>query len=203
MTSGGRPRVLHYPLARVSRRPKVVPVVVALLATALVALLVYGVSGTDENRTLDDAVKAGERPAAPGTTLARPLLEGGGERRLADLRGKVVVLNFWASWCEPCRAEAPILQAAHERLAKDDAGTVLGATFNDTDVDSKAFEKEFGITYPSVRDIDTTLAEEYGTRNLPETFVLDAQGRVVAVARGQISKDFLDRALEMAQDPAT
>ena len=185
----------------VPRRRPIVPAIVALLAVALLALLIYGVSGTGQNRTLDDAVKAQERPIAPGLKLARPLLDGDGERRLIDLKGGIVVLNFWASWCEPCRAEAPILQAAHERLSKGRSGTVLGATFNDTDVDSRAFEREYGITYPSVRDIDTTLAEEFGTRNLPETFVLDPQGRVVAIARGQISEDFLEQALTRAGAP--
>ena len=173
----------------------------AVLAIALLGLLVYGVVGAADDTTLDDAVKAGERPQAPGSTLPRPLLEGEGQRKLADLRGGIVGLNFWASWCEPCRAEAPVLQAAHERLKKAGTGTVLGATYNDTDTDSKAFEREYGITYPSVRDIDTTLAERFGTRALPETFVLDSQGGVVAISRGQISKEFLDRALEQAAVP--
>ena len=199
--SGGITGAKLYPPVGVSRRPAVVPAVVALLAVALLGLLVYGVSGAGENRTLDDAVKARERPAAPGQKLARPMLDGGGEKRLLDYRGGIVVLNFWASWCEPCRAEAPVLQAAHERLSKGGAGTVLGATFNDTDVDSRAFEKQLGVTYPSLRDIDTTLAEEFGTRNLPETFVLDPQGRVVAISRGQISKEFLDRAIQEAGIP--
>jgi cytochrome c biogenesis protein CcmG, thiol:disulfide interchange protein DsbE len=144
-------------------------------------------------------VKSGKRPAAPGATLKRPLLNASGERALADLKGQVVVLNFWASWCEPCRAEAKVLQRAHTELTQSHAGTVLGATYNDTTDDSKAFEREFGISYPSVRDVGTDLAHEYGTRALPETFVLDKQGRVVAISRGQISRKFLDNALQKAQ----
>ena len=180
-----------------ARRP-LVPAIVAVLAVALLGLLVYGVVGAADDTTLDDAVKRGNRPTAPGEQLARPNLEGGGERRLTDLRGQVVVLNFWASWCEPCRAEAKVLQAAHERLQRSGAGTVLGATYNDTTVDSKSFEREYGITYPSVRDLDTKLAREFGTRALPETFVIDADGRIAAISRGQISKEWLDGALEEA-----
>jgi len=183
----------------VTRRRPIVPAVVAVLALALVALLIYGVAGTGEDTTLDDAVKQGERPAAPGLTLERPNLGRPGTTKLADLTGKIVVLNFWASWCEPCRAEAPVLQAAHERLTKNGTGTVLGATFNDTDVDSQKFEREYELTYPSVRDVDTTLAEEYGTRALPETFVLDGEGRVIAISRGQISQEFMTRALDKAE----
>ncbi len=173
--------------------------IVTVLAAALVALLAYGLVAQGDDETLDAAVKRGERPAAPGTSIERPRLDGGGTTSLADLRGKVVVLNFWASWCEPCRDEAPALQRAHEQLVKDGAGTVLGATYDDAAEDSRAFAREVGIRYPSVRDVGKKLADEYGTHGLPETFVLDREGRVVALYRGQIPADFLDRALRSAR----
>jgi cytochrome c biogenesis protein CcmG/thiol:disulfide interchange protein DsbE len=184
--------------SRTGRRP-VVPAVVALLAAALVGLLVYGVVHGGDNTTLDDAVKAGKLPTAPGAGLKRPMLDGSGEKSLADYKGQVVVLNFWASWCEPCKAEAPVLQNAQTALASANAGTVLGATYEDTVDDSKGFERSRNITYPSVRDLGTNLARKYGTNKLPETFVLDRQGRVVAISRGQISQKFLDQALAKAQ----
>jgi cytochrome c biogenesis protein CcmG/thiol:disulfide interchange protein DsbE len=180
-----------------SGRP-VVPAVVAILAAALVGLLVYGVVHNGSNTTLDDAVKQGKTPTAPGADLKRPLLDGNGTRSLADLKGKVVVLNFWASWCDPCRAEAKLLERAQSKLAQTGAGTVLGATYTDAVEDSRKFEREFKLTYPSVRDVDTDLAAKYGTRALPETFVLDRQGRVVAISRGQVNQAFLDRALAKA-----
>jgi cytochrome c biogenesis protein CcmG/thiol:disulfide interchange protein DsbE len=180
----------------VSRR-SVVPAVVAVLAAALVGLLVYGVVHGGEDTTLDDAVKAGKMPVAPGADLKRPLLDGSGERAIADLKGKVVVLNFWASWCDPCRAEAPLLQRAQATLAAS-GGTVLGATYNDATDHARAFERKFNVTYPSVRDVGTDLASQYGTRALPETFVLDRRGRVVAISRGQVSQSFLDRAIAKA-----
>lgn len=180
-------------------RRSVVPVVVGVLAAALVALLIYGMAAGGDDTTLDDAVKRGDRPEAPGATLERPLLDGTGQKALADFRGQIVVLNFWASWCAPCADEAPILERVHKRLQARNAGTVLGATYSDSPSASRRFERRYRITYPSVRDVDTDLAEQYGTRNLPETFVLDREGRIVAVSRGQVSQEFLDRAIAKAE----
>jgi len=110
-----------------------------------------------------------------------------------------VLVDFWASWCAPCADEAPILERVHKRLQARNAGTVLGATYSDSPSASRRFERRYRITYPSVRDVDTELAEQYGTRNLPETFVLDREGRIVAVSRGQVSQEFLDRAIAKAE----
>jgi cytochrome c biogenesis protein CcmG/thiol:disulfide interchange protein DsbE len=183
----------------VTRRRSVVPAAVGLLAAALVALLVYGVVHGGDNTTLDDAVKSGKFPTAPGADLKRPLLHGGGETTLADYKGQVVVLNFWASWCEPCIAEAPILQRAQAKLTSSKTGTVLGATYEDTGDDSLGFERNHHITYPSVRDLGTDLAQKYGTNKLPETFVIDRRGHIVAISRGQLNEGFLTRAITKAQ----
>jgi cytochrome c biogenesis protein CcmG/thiol:disulfide interchange protein DsbE len=169
-----------------------VPLVAVLAVAALVGLLVYGVASRGENRTLDDAVSKGQRPAAPDRTL--PVLGGDGQRSLASFKGKPVVLNFWASWCDPCRIEAPLLERAQQRLARA-GGTVLGVTFRDASPDSQAFVRRFRLTYPSIRDVDGRLAKEYGTRALPETFVIDADGKVAALKRGAVDRQFLDEAL--------
>jgi cytochrome c biogenesis protein CcmG/thiol:disulfide interchange protein DsbE len=182
---------------RVTRR-SVVPTVVVVLAAALVGLLAYGVIHGGNNTSLDDAVKHGKRPPAPAVGLRRPLLDGSGQRALADFKGQVVVMNFWASWCEPCRAEAPLLQKAQAKLTSEKAGTVLGVTYNDAPNASRKFESEFKVSYPSIRDVGTDLAQKYGTRALPETFVLDRAGRVVAISRGQVSQSFLDEAITKA-----
>jgi cytochrome c biogenesis protein CcmG/thiol:disulfide interchange protein DsbE len=181
------------------RQRGLVPIVVGVLALALVGLLVYGVAKGGNDTTLDDAVKKGELPTAPGRTLQRPLLDGSGSKSLSDYAGKVVVLNFWASWCEPCIDEAPVLEKAQKALAASDSGTVLGATYQDVSDKSAEFERKHGITYPSVRDLETKLAQKYGTSKLPETFVIDGNGRIVAISRGQISQQFLDDAIAKAK----
>jgi cytochrome c biogenesis protein CcmG/thiol:disulfide interchange protein DsbE len=176
-------------------KPGIAVSAVALLAAlALVALLGYGLATTGGDTTLKQAVVQGQRPEAP--SLALPVLGGEGTRSLADLRGQVVVLNFWASWCVPCEAEAPVLERAHERLQRADAGTVLGVTYQDETRNSLEFVDEFGISYPNLRDVEGDLARQYGTRNLPETFVIDRDGRVVQVFQGQVSQPAIDRALE-------
>ena len=168
------------------------PVALAVLAClALVALLVYGVVGASDSTTLDDAVKAGKHPSAPDRRL--PLVAGG-EASIADFRGKPVLVNFWASWCDPCKAEAPLIKRAHARLRKA-GGTVLGVTVSDASDDSKAFMRTHGLTYPSLRDVDGDLGHDFETTGVPESFAIDREGRVVAVARGQVSRKFLDAAL--------
>ena len=174
------------------------PALAAAVAAAAVALLVFGLGSQGASRSLDNAVDQGRRPLAPDRTL--PILGAPGSRALADFRGRVVVLNFWASWCTPCAAEAPMLEQAQRRLAANGAGTVLGVAYKDLISDSLGFVRDQHLTYPSLRDSDGQLAGAYGTDALPETFVLDRQSRVVAISRGQITQPaFLAQAIAKAQ----
>ncbi len=133
-------------------------------------------------------------PDRPG---ARPLPEGGGADgdaatlALSDLRGRPVLLNFWASWCGPCREEAPILAAAERRWRE--AGVIfLGVDSQDTEKDALAFEEEFGIAYRSVVDADGSLAARYGVFGFPETFFIDADGIIRAKQVGPIDAATLE-----------
>src|SRR4051794_17127661 len=177
------------------KRPGVI--VIAVLGALLAGLLIYGVAQQGDDTSLDAAVRDGKRPAAPDSTHPLPRLGASGTSSLADYRGKVVVLNFWASWCTPCRQEAPLLSRFQSKLG--DRGTVLGVTYKDDPVDSLAFARKYGLRYPSLRDSKLELAPAYGTRALPETFVIDGRGRIVAVSRGEVSQAFLDSAFDEAQ----
>jgi cytochrome c biogenesis protein CcmG/thiol:disulfide interchange protein DsbE len=174
------------------------PALAAAVAAAAVALLVFGLGAQGASRSLDNAVDQGRRPPAPDRTL--PVLGAAGSRALASYRGRVVVLNFWASWCDPCVAEAPLLEQVQRQLAATGAGTVLGVAYKDLTPDALGFVRRQRLTYPSLRDSDGRLASAYGTDALPETFVLDRQSRVVAISRGQITRPaFLAQAIAKAQ----
>jgi len=168
-------------------------VAVVLLAAALVGLLSYGVAQRGEDRSIDAALLEGERIPAPDNRLG---LLGAPSRRasLADYRGKVVVLNFWASWCPPCVEELPLLQRTHERLERQNA-TVVGVNLRDVSEDALDFVRRYGLTYPSLRDPDADFARDYGTTGYPETFVIDRQGRIAAKRRGPVDQAWLDKTL--------
>lgn len=173
-----------------------VPIVAAVAAVAIIALLGYGLTARNDDRSIDNAVAKNQRPQAPSSTL--PVLGESTKRSLVALRGKVVVLNFWASWCPPCEAEAPALAATQRRLQRDDMGTVIGVTRDDSNENSLEKVREWKINYPSLRDVDNVLARKYGSTNVPETFVINARGQIVALKRGQIDQAFLDRAIKTA-----
>ena len=171
---------------------KGVALIVIGASALLVALLIYGVTTQATDDSIDQAVANGNRPEAASGEL--PVLGRGGEQSLADFRGQVVVLNFWASWCIPCKDEAPLLDRAQRGL-KGRGATVLGVNYKDVPEDALHFVSEHGLNFPSLRDGDGDYGGEYGIRGVPETFVIDRKGRIAALRRGPIDEEWLREAV--------
>ena len=165
---------------------------VILAAALLVGLLAYGVASRQDDRSIDEATAKGERVEAPVRQL--PVLGGQGDSSLADYKGKVVVLNFWASWCKPCTEELPLLEKTQQSLTGKNA-TVMGANYQDLSDSALKFVHRFKLTYPSLRDRDGQFADKYGSRAFPETFVIDRRGAGRRSGRGPVDQAWLDRTL--------
>lgn len=171
-----------------------IPALAVAAAVGLLALLAFGVAHQTTNSSIDASVARGDFPPAPGAHTRLPVLGAPGAESLVDLRGKVVVLNVFASWCQPCQAEAAILEQEQRQLARDNA-TVLGVTYLDNSSASEAFVRQQHITYPVVRDVSGNFVRSFGTTGVPETFVINRQGRIVAVRRYQLDDTWLAQTL--------
>jgi cytochrome c biogenesis protein CcmG/thiol:disulfide interchange protein DsbE len=174
------------------------------VAIGFVALLAYGVLNKATTTTIDDGLKRSRTVRAPGFEL--PVLQRGslaapleprlaraladGRMALAELRGTPVVLNFWASWCAPCREEAHALERAWLR-ARPRGILFLGLNMQDVTGDARGFARELGSTYLIVRDRGNDVARSYGVTGLPETFFISPRGRVVGHVIGVVSADQL------------
>lgn len=158
------------------------PLIALAAVAALVALLVFGlVSKGDSGLAVGDPVPDKELPR----------LEGGGALEIADFRGRWVLVNLWASWCAPCRVEAPDL----ERFAddyRDRKLTVLGINVQDNSKDARAFVREFDLSYPQVRSVGDERNDAFGARGVPENFLVDPRGRLALIWRGYVDRRFLE-----------
>jgi cytochrome c biogenesis protein CcmG/thiol:disulfide interchange protein DsbE len=148
----------------------------------LVGFLAYGF--TRDPREIPSPLIG--RPAPPFTL---PLMDGG-EMKLEDLRGKVVFLNFWASWCPPCRAEARLLEASWKRHRGEDVA-FLGINMQDREEAARAFLREFGITYTNGIDAGNRVAIGYGVWGIPETFFIDRNGRITYKHIGALDAELI------------
>ena len=167
----------------------------ALLTIASLLGLLAWTLFTEEGSGVRSAVQRGDAPPAPAFTL--PDLTGDGELSLEAYRGKVVVVNFWASWCAPCRDEAPLLEEAWRRH-RDRGVVVLGVDARDLIADGQAFLREFGITYPNGYDGPGRIYDAYGLAGVPETYFVDREGRVVHLVSGPLTEASIDEGIRKA-----
>jgi cytochrome c biogenesis protein CcmG/thiol:disulfide interchange protein DsbE len=163
------------------------------LVLGLLALLLWKVTHQNGGGAAA-AIAHGKKKPAPDFTLSR--LDRPGTLTLSSLRGKAIVLNFWASWCYGCKQEARVLEQAWTRWGK--RVVVLGVDVNDFGGDARAFMRTHGITYPVVHDNGNVTSPKYGFAFLPETFFVDRRGRVVGHVPGQVSSEDLRLGIEEA-----
>jgi cytochrome c biogenesis protein CcmG/thiol:disulfide interchange protein DsbE len=150
---------------------------------ALIALLGFGLATKSK-----DALAVGQ--ALPANDL--PALEGDKSGSIDDYRGRWVLVNVWASWCDPCRAEAPDLQRFYEQH-KRDGFEVLGIDTQDASDEALAFADEFGLTYPQLHDGSGDYAEqELHTTGVPENFLINPDGEIAFVQRGPVDTQILE-----------
>lgn len=120
----------------------------------------------------------------------------GEEYQLSDLKGKVVVLNFWASWCAPCRDEAPHLESAWKYYEPSGDVVFLGVAYADNGVRSLEFLEEYNVSYLNAPDLGTRISALYGIRGVPETFIIDQEGRVAQFLIAGVTETQLRRIID-------
>lgn len=153
------------------------------------ALFTYGVSAKRTDQSLDSKLAAGKRPTLPALNLQPLVAEQGCS--LTAYRGRVTVINFWASWCESCREELKLLAHLQHRLSRRGVA-VVGVATKDVSEDAAALVAKMGLRYEQCHDGDSRGARAFGVTGLPETFIIDRMGKVAALKRGPITTEWLD-----------
>lgn len=167
-----------------SRGLGITQVVAFIIVLAVIALFAIGIQMR--------GAKPVEKGLAPQFSV--PLFSGS-TFSLAEQRGKVVVVNFWASWCVPCREEAPILENAWRKY-KDRGVIFVGIDYVDTDKEALAFIKDFGVTYPNGPDIGTETSRAFRIQGIPETYFVGKDGQLYGNHIGPIDAPTLSAKIE-------
>jgi cytochrome c biogenesis protein CcmG/thiol:disulfide interchange protein DsbE len=166
-----------------------------VLLTVVVAVVVVVAALLASGLRHDPSVTASPLVGRTAPDFTLPELDGP-PVHLAALRGQVVVVNFWASWCAECHTEQPALNATWARF-RDSGVVVLGVDFEDNDADARNYIAGEGSDYPVVVDANSTTALAYGVRGVPETDVVDQTGRIVDRVIGAVDADTLGRTLDV------
>jgi cytochrome c biogenesis protein CcmG, thiol:disulfide interchange protein DsbE len=159
---------------------------VFLAVCAVIGLLGFGLLSKGSAK-----IEVGDR--VPDRAL--PVLDGSGEGEIADYKGDWVLVNLWASWCPPCRDEAPALERwwqAH----RDEHVTVLGINVQDNSEDALDFVEEFETTYPQLRSVGDERSEAFGSTGVPENFLVNPQGRLALILRGAVDERILRESVD-------
>jgi cytochrome c biogenesis protein CcmG, thiol:disulfide interchange protein DsbE len=127
----------------------------------------------------------------PAPDRALPVLGGPGEGSIADYRGRWVLVNLWASWCGPCRQEAPELEEFARRY-RERGVSVLGINVQDNSDDALAFLRDHRVGYPQLRSIGDERSAAFGSTGVPENFLVDPRGRLALIWRGPVDRRFIE-----------
>ena len=165
----------------VEAQPRRLPVWVILLAFVILAAFM-ALIGWGLNRSMRGAIALGD--PVPGFSMTT---FDGQAIQTDQFAGKVVVLNFWASWCKPCEQEARELEEAFQYYKGDGEVVFLGLAYVDTEPNSLAYLEKFGITYPNGPDLATKISQMFRVRGVPETFIIDQSGRLAYFKAGPFS----------------
>jgi cytochrome c biogenesis protein CcmG/thiol:disulfide interchange protein DsbE len=170
------------------------PGVISLIVVALLAVLAFGVANGGPSNALASQVWRGKQPVAPNAGMRLGLLGSTKRSSLSQLRGKIVMVNVFAGWCDTCQAEAGLVKHAQQVLSHH-GGEVLGITYQDSSSDAQSFMRTYGLNYPVLLDPTGNWTSAYGVTGVPETFFVDRAGRVIAANTGEMTKAWIDKTL--------
>jgi cytochrome c biogenesis protein CcmG/thiol:disulfide interchange protein DsbE len=163
-----------------------------MVVLAVIGLLAFGLLNKGTSLEVGDRVPDRELPK----------LDGKGEGDIADYRGRWVLVNLWASWCGPCRHEAPVLEDFY-RANRSRNVTVLGINVQDNSEDAQGFVDEFHPTYPQLRSVGEERLDAYGAGGVPENYLVDPRGRLALIWRGPVDREAIEGSVEPIIDGAS
>lgn len=170
------------------------PGVISLVVVALLAVLAFGVANSGPSNALAARVSRGQTPPAPNASMKLRLLGSARRVDLADLRGKVLMVNVFAGWCDACQVEAPILKHAASVLQAH-GGELVGVTYQDSSSDASSYLQRYGLHFPVLLDPGDNFVAPYGVNGVPETFFISRTGKVVAARTDQLTSSWVNGTL--------